>query len=245
MKTVVILPAAGLGTRMARMQPESSGVSRKQFMLLDGAPILLHTLRKFDVCDAVSEIVLAVRAEDRDSVREMVAGEPFRKPLRFVDGGDTRQQSVANAIASLPADTDYVAVHDAVRPFVSTVLIAQVIEAARETGAAILGVVPVDTVKEVHKNKVRATLLREHLILTQTPQVFRYDLIKTAFERAREDGFTGTDEASLVERLDVPVTVVPGSDRNIKITRPGDMVLAKVFLEEEMAETPASPAALA
>lgn len=242
MKTVVILPAAGLGTRMARLQPETSGVSRKQFMLLDGAPILLHTLRKFDACEAVTEIVLALRSEDLEGVREMVEAERFTKPLRYVEGGDSRQESVANAIAALAPDTDLVAVHDAVRPFVSPSLISEVIEAARHSGAAILGVVPVDTVKEVHRNKVRATLLREQLILTQTPQVFRYDLLKTAFERARDDGFTATDEASLVERLEVEVTVVAGSNRNIKITRPSDMLLAKVFLEAERAEALAAPA---
>jgi 2-C-methyl-D-erythritol 4-phosphate cytidylyltransferase len=107
---------------------------------------------------------------------------------------------------------------------------------AAESGGAIVGIVPVDTVKQVHKNKIRQTIPRERLVLAQTPQVFRFDLLKRAFQKAREDGFAGTDESSLVERLDqVEVSVVPGSDRNIKITKLSDMDLAKLFLAEEMA----------
>jgi 2-C-methyl-D-erythritol 4-phosphate cytidylyltransferase len=172
-----------------------------------------------------------------DWVREMIASERLSRPVRLVAGGDSRQQSVENALASLDDGVDLVAVHDAVRPFVEIDAIESVIREAAECGAAIIGVVPVDTVKRVHKNKVRATLPREHLILTQTPQVFQYALLKRAFEKAAEDGFVGTDEASLVERMEeVEVSVVQGSDRNIKITKPGDMELARLFLAEEMAE---------
>jgi len=127
-----------------------------------------------------------------------------------------------------------VAVHDAVRPFVSREVIEAVIREASETGAAIVGIVPVDTVKQVHRNKVRATLPRERLILTQTPQVFRIGLLRQAFEKARKDLFVGTDEASLVERLEqVEVSVVVGTDRNIKITKPTDMDLARLYLALE------------
>ncbi len=126
------------------------------------------------------------------------------------------------------------AVHDAVRPFVGRDLIEKVIAEAAESGAAIVGIVPVDTVKQVHRNKVRATLPRERLILTQTPQVFRLDLLRQAFEKAREDVFIGTDESSLVERLEkVEVSVVLGNDRNIKITKPTDMELARLYLALE------------
>jgi len=222
---------------MGRISPEKSGVSRKQFMLLEGAPILIHTIRKFDACPSVSEVVVALRPDDMDWVREMIASERLSRPVRLVAGGDSRQQSVENALASLDDGVDLVAVHDAVRPFVEIDAIESVIREAAECGAAIIGVVPVDTVKRVHKNKVRATLPREHLILTQTPQVFQYALLKRAFEKAAEDGFVGTDEASLVERMEeVEVSVVQGSDRNIKITKPGDMELARLFLAEEMAE---------
>jgi 2-C-methyl-D-erythritol 4-phosphate cytidylyltransferase len=241
MKVSVILPAAGLGTRMGRSQPEKAGTSRKQFMLLDGSPILLHTVRKFAASPLVHEIVIALRGEDIPWASDLVKDVGQQKVVRMVEGGDSRQQSVENALASLSENTDLVAVHDAVRPFIDLATIEKVIHQAAETGAAIVGIVPVDTVKLVHLNKIRQTLTRERLILTQTPQVFRYELIRKAFDKAREDGFIGTDESSLVERLEqVEVSVVAGSDRNIKITRPTDMDLARLFLSLENAERKAS-----
>ncbi|HLJ12941.1 MAG TPA: 2-C-methyl-D-erythritol 4-phosphate cytidylyltransferase [Bryobacteraceae bacterium] len=241
MKVSAILPAAGLGTRMGRATPEKAGTSRKQFMLLEGSPILLYTLRKFAACPAITEIVVALRKEDMKWVSEMLGPEHLGKPIRLVPGGDTRQESVEHALASLAPDTDLVAVHDAVRPFIDVATIEKAIAEAAVTGAAIVGIVPVDTVKRVKQRKVRATLPRENLILTQTPQVFRFDLLKLAFQKAREDGFNGTDEASLVERLEqVDVSVVQGSDRNIKITKPSDMELAELFLAQETAGRKAS-----
>jgi 2-C-methyl-D-erythritol 4-phosphate cytidylyltransferase len=235
MKVSVILPAAGLGTRMGRAVPEKAGTSRKQFMLLEGSPILLHTIRKFVSSHSVEEIVVALRADDMEWVRELLQAEKFPKPVRLVEGGDSRQESVEHALATLGSDTELVAVHDAVRPFIEHSVLEKVFAEAEESGAAIVGIVPVDTVKQVHRNKIRQTIPRERLILAQTPQVFRYDLLKTAFAKAREDGFAGTDESSLVERLDqVEVSVVPGSDRNLKITKPSDMDLARLFLAEEM-----------
>ena len=238
MKVSVILPAAGLGTRMGR---EKSGTSRKQFMLLEGAPILIHTIRKFLHCPSVAEIVVALRAEDMDWARGLIHQEHPQKPVRVVEGGESRQESVENALETLSPDTDLVAVHDAVRPFIDSELVEKVIAEAAHNGAAIVGIVPVDTVKKVHKNKIRSTLPREHLVLAHTPQVFRFDLLKRAFAEARKDAFTGTDEASLVERLEqVEVSVVQGSDRNIKITKPSDMELARLFLAEELAGRTAS-----
>ena len=237
MKVSVILPAAGLGTRMGR---EKAGTSRKQFMLLEGAPVLIHTIRKFLRCPLVSEIVVALRPEDMDWARGLIHQEHPSRPVRVVEGGDSRQHSVANALAVLAPDTDLVAVHDAVRPFIEPALVEQVVAEAARYGAAIVGIVPVDTVKQVHKNRIRATLLREHLVLAQTPQVFRYDLLRRAFAKASGDGFTGTDEASLVERMEEgEVHVVQGSDRNIKITKPADIELARLFLEQESREKPA------
>jgi 2-C-methyl-D-erythritol 4-phosphate cytidylyltransferase len=237
MNVSVILPAAGLGTRMGR---EKAGTSRKQFMLLEGAPILIHTIRKFLRCHQVNEIVVALRAEDLDWARGLIHQERPARPVHVVEGGNSRQESVQNALASLAPDTDLVAVHDAVRPFIDPDLVDRVIAAAAESGGAIVGIVPVDTVKQVHKNRIRATLSREHLVLAQTPQVFRFDLLKRAFEKAAADGFNGTDESSLVERLEeVEVQVVQGSDRNIKITKPSDMDLARLFFSQEAAETPA------
>jgi 2-C-methyl-D-erythritol 4-phosphate cytidylyltransferase len=221
---------------MGKAVPEKAGTSRKQFMLLEGSPILLHTIRKFVASPAVAEIVVALRSEEMAWVRELLAAEKFTKKVRLVEGGDTRQQSVENALQSLAETTELVAVHDAVRPFIEHAVLEKVFAEAAETGAAIVGIVPVDTVKMVHRNKIRQTIPRERLILAQTPQVFRYHLLKQAFEKAREDNFAGTDESSLVERLDqVEVTVIPGSDRNIKITKPSDMDLARLFLAEELA----------
>jgi len=236
MKVSVIIPAAGLGTRMGRSAPEKEGTSRKQFMLLNGAPILIHTIRKFVSSPSVSEIVVALRADDRHRqwTAELFASHGLAQTVRTVEGGESRQQSVENALATIEGDTGLVAVHDAVRPFVSREVIEAVIREAGETGAAIVGIVPVDTVKQVHRNKVRATLPRERLILTQTPQVFRIGLLRQAFEKARKDLFVGTDEASLVERLEqVEVSVVVGTDRNIKITKPTDMDLARLYLALE------------
>ena len=221
---------------MGRSVPEKAGTSRKQFMLLEGSPILLHTIRKFVSCPVVTEIVVALRAEEMEWVRELLKPENFGKPVRLVEGGDSRQQSVENALATLDGRADLVAVHDAVRPFIEHTTLEKVFAEAEETGAAIVGIVPVDTVKQVHRNKIRQTIPRERLILAQTPQVFRFDLLKQAFAKAREDGFAGTDESSLVERLEqVEVSVIPGSDRNIKITKPSDMDLARLFLAEELA----------
>ncbi|HLK51050.1 MAG TPA: 2-C-methyl-D-erythritol 4-phosphate cytidylyltransferase [Bryobacteraceae bacterium] len=239
MKIAVIVPAAGLGTRMGKNSAEKTGTSRKQFMLLEGSPILLHTVRKFAASSRVSEIVVAVRSEDLDWVRDVMKREFPGRRVRVVQGGNSRQESVQNALATLERDTDLVAVHDAVRPFIDLEIIDKVLDAAAETGAAIVAVAPVDTVKQVNRGtghvRVRATLPRDRLVLAQTPQVFRYDLLQRAFQSARDDGFIGTDEASLVERLDVEVTVVLGSDRNIKITKPADMDLARLFLQEQTA----------
>lgn len=240
MKVAVILPAAGLGTRMGRTSAEHAGTSRKQFMLLDGSPILLHTVRKFAASPRVSQIVVALRREDMDWVAELLREEARFQAVRVVEGGNSRQESVENALNALDPDTDLVAVHDAVRPFIDRETIEQAIDEAAQTGAAIVGIVPVDTVKQVTKAqasraRIRATIPRDKLVLAQTPQVFRYDLLRRAFQTAREDGFIATDESSLVERLEHEVSVVLGSDRNIKITKPSDMELARLFRQQEAA----------
>jgi 2-C-methyl-D-erythritol 4-phosphate cytidylyltransferase len=233
MKVSVILPAAGLGTRM-KSAAESTGTSRKQFMQIEGVPVLVHTVRKFVASPLVSEVVIALRADDLEWVESLLKLENFSKPVRCVAGGASRQHSVENALATLSPDVDVVAVHDAVRPFVDPETIDRVIEQAAETGAAIVGIVPIDTVKQMQRHTVRGTLNRERLVLAQTPQVFQAAVLRKAFDKAREDGFVGTDESSLVERLEnVEVTVVAGTDRNIKITRPSDIDLARLFLAEE------------
>jgi 2-C-methyl-D-erythritol 4-phosphate cytidylyltransferase len=172
MKVSVILPAAGLGTRMGRAVPEKAGTSRKQFMLLDGSPILLHTIRKFVSSSTVTEIVVALRGDDMEWVRELLKAEKFSKPVRIVEGGDSRQASVENALVTLGSGTELVAVHDAVRPFIEHSVLEKVFAEAEESGAAIVGIVPVDTVKQVHRNKIRQTIPRERLILAQTWNVW-------------------------------------------------------------------------
>lgn len=227
MTVSVILPAAGLGTRMSK-------TAKKQFLEVDGAPILIHTLRRFAHIESVGEIIIACRPEDMADVRAMLEGASVGKPVRLVEGGDSRQESVEHALATVPDSVSMVAVHDAVRPFADEAMIRKVIDEAHQYGAAIVGIVPIDTVKQVHLTKIQTTISRDRLVLAQTPQVFHTSLLKRAFQKAREDGFIGTDESSLVERLDaVEVHVVPGSDRNIKITRPTDLDLARHYLAEE------------
>jgi 2-C-methyl-D-erythritol 4-phosphate cytidylyltransferase len=242
MKVVVIIPAAGLGTRMASA-PSAKGkkpVATKQFTELGGTPILIHTLRKFVSSPEVSEIYTALRANEIEAFRsrlEKEAADVLQKKIQLVEGGDHRQQSVANAIRSLSAeDDDIVLVHDAVRPFVTEEIIHDVIRAVRKYGAAIAALPAVDTVKQVERTSdgalITATLPRERVVLAQTPQGFRYDVIKKAFDEAAADGFLGTDEASLVERSGHAVAVVMGSAKNIKITTPADMELAKFYLSK-------------
>lgn len=239
MKVIVIIPAAGLGTRMAAVSSKSKAATSKQFTELGGTPILMHTLRRFAGSPGVSEIVVALRKNEISGFQARLEKEGkdiLQKPLRLVEGGEHRQHSVANALASVSASPDdIVLVHDGVRPFVTTQIIHDVIQAAAKYGAAIAGMPAVDTVKQVDRTAdgavITATVPRERVVMAQTPQGFRYAVIKKAFDEATADGFTGTDEASLVERSGGEVAVVMGSPRNIKITTPNDMELAEFFLK--------------
>jgi 2-C-methyl-D-erythritol 4-phosphate cytidylyltransferase len=236
----VIVPAAGLGTRMAG--PGSAKTKKpatsKQFTDLAGTPILIHTLRQFVSIPAVSEIYVALRQAEIEEFRGRLQHEfadILRKNPRLVAGGDHRQQSVTNALGEISAGPDdIVLVHDAVRPFVTPEIIREVIAAVEKYGAAIAGLPAVDTVKQVERTsegaRITATIPRERVVLAQTPQGFRYGILKKAFDEAAADGFLGTDEASLVERSGHEVAVVMGSPRNIKITTPSDMELAEFFL---------------
>jgi len=235
-KITAILPAAGMGTRMG-------GETPKQFLELDGSPILLHTLRRLASVDAISEIILATRADEIQRMEERCRLEKFRQPIRVVKGGATRQESVAAALAHVGDDIELVAVHDAVRPFVTREQVTRVIEEARKCGAAILGIPAMDTVKEVKRGSlpedvalITGTIPRERVVLAQTPQVFRTKLLKEAFARAIADEVNASDEAGLVERLGHDVHVVHGSERNIKITKPSDMELARFYLDLERAK---------
>ena len=244
MKVIVIIPAAGLGTRMAPMPVGTKGKPKqvppsKQFTELGGTPILIHTLRKFAAVDMVSEIWIALRENEIAGFRarlEEEAKDVLKKKVELVVGGEHRQQSVESALNAVTvAADDIVLVHDAVRPFVSEDIIQEVIEAAKKYGAAIAGLPAVDTVKQVERMAegalVKATIPRAGIVMAQTPQGFRYGVIKKAFDEASADGFMGTDESSLVERSGHDVAVVMGSPRNIKITTPADMELAEFYLK--------------
>ena len=207
----------------------------KQLLVLNGFPILIYTIRKFDACRLVDSVIVAAPRESVEEVRRLVGGAGFSKPVTVVQGGARRQDSVAIALQHLNTDTTIVAVHDAVRPFVSVEEIEKAIREADKAGSAVLAVPIVDTVKQIRRDVIDSTVAREHLVLAQTPQVFRIEILREAFERARRDEYYGTDESSLVERLGYPVSIVRGSERNIKITRPSDLTLARAFLEEEQA----------
>ena len=227
MSILGIIPAAGFGTRMG-------GGTPKQFLSLEGAPIFIYTLRKFDAARAIDELVLAVRDEETERARQALAQERFSKPVRLTSGGSTRQETVARALASA-TPAEIVVVHDAVRPFVTVEMIERAVGAARQNGAAIFGIPSVDTLKQVEQDVVLGTVPRERIALAQTPQAFRYDLLREALDRALADGFQGTDESSLVERLGAQVTILRGSDRNIKITKPSDLPVARLFADLERA----------
>ena len=238
MKVFVIIPAAGLGTRMipAAGSKAKKPAASKQFAELGGASILMHTLQKFVDTPEVSEIHVALRENEMAGFQIQLQATKLKKPVKLVAGGEHRQNSVANALAGLTAaDDDIVLVHDAVRPFVSPNIIGEVIAAARKYGAAIAGLPSVDTVKQVDRTAdgalIKTTLPRERIVMAQTPQGFRYDLLKKVFDEAAVDGFMGTDEASLIERAGKQVMVVMGSPRNIKITTPADMKLAEFYLK--------------
>jgi 2-C-methyl-D-erythritol 4-phosphate cytidylyltransferase len=234
-RIVAILPAAGLGTRMGAESP-------KQFRLLDGLPVVIFTLRRLAACSSISEFLIATRAEEVDALGVRVAEERLDRPVRVVRGGDTRQQSVANALAEIGPGAELVLVHDAVRPLVTREQVERVIAEARTRSAAILGIPAMDTVKEVRRTSlpgdvalITATVPRERIVLAQTPQVFHADLLREAFARAIAEGASASDEAGLVERLGHDVYVVLGSERNLKITRPGDLDVAEFYLAQERA----------
>jgi len=233
MKVIVIIPAAGLGTRMASTK---KGAPSKQFFEINGTPILIHTLRVFARNQQVSQIVVALRKNEMDRFSKQLEQENLSSEVKIVEGGEHRQESVANAISQLKASPDdVVLVHDAVRPFVDDEIIANVIHEVERHGAAIAGLPAVDTIKQVERAAegaiITSTIPRERVVQAQTPQGFRYALIKRAFDNATADGFTGTDEASLVERLGESVWVVMGSAKNIKITTPGDLELAEYLMK--------------
>ncbi len=235
MPTVAIIPAAGVGTRMGGDRP-------KQFFALGGVPILIRTLRKFNASPQIHRVLVPLREDEFSEFTHLIDAESFQKPVECVVGGDHRQESVSNALQRVDERAfDYVVVHDAVRPFVSLDLIERSLLEAHRIGAAVCAIPVMDTVKQIERQRVVATMPREKIVLVQTPQAFRTDLLRQAFQRAESESFFGTDEAMLVEHFGAEVGVVLGHDHNIKITRPADIPLAEFLLDLEMKEAVAKP----
>jgi 2-C-methyl-D-erythritol 4-phosphate cytidylyltransferase len=226
MKADAVIVSAGKGLRFMEGK-------KKQFTFLGGKPILAHTLGKFETCSLIRSIRLVVGQEDMDyCLKEIVEKYGFQKVSKIVPGGKRRQESVKNGIDALPKDGDIVVIHDGVRPLVSQTMIEDSIHSAARYGAVVFAVPVKETIKMSNPDgTVLKTLDRESLWQIQTPQTFQVGVIREAHSRAIEDGFVGTDDASLVERLGGRVHILTGSYTNIKITTPEDLALANLFLE--------------
>lgn len=225
LKVTAIVPAAGSGLRMKGKVP-------KQFLLLDGLPILVHTLKALELAPKIDEVILVVPESQISFCRtEIVNKYNLKKISKVIPGGEQRQDSVYEGLRAVSPDTDWVMVHDGVRPFVTQEMIGSAIETAKEAKDGAVVAIPMrDTPKEVSSDQITKTLDRERLWLAQTPQVFRRSLFLRAHEEARSQGIYGTDDAALVERLEGCVRIVLGSEENIKVTTPADLKLAEAII---------------
>lgn len=227
MNTAIIV-AAGEGKRLGGDRP-------KQFVEILGKPLIIHTLERFETCPVVDEIVLVLSETGRSEFEISSFKSEISKIRKIIIGGPTRAESVRNGLNAIDAATArVVAVHDGARPMVTVDEITRTIEKAAETGAACLVAEVTDTIKDVEGEQIAGTVERSRLRRALTPQAFRYDILRRAFEGADLDGSI-TDECYLVERLCVRIAIVEGSQRNIKITRPDDLILAEVFLKQQTA----------
>lgn len=236
MNADAVIVSAGKGLRFMEGK-------KKQFTFLEGKPVLARTLDKFEACSLIRSVRLVVGQEDMDyCLKEIVERYRFQKVSQIVPGGKWRQESVKNGIDALPKDADIVAIHDGVRPLVTQAMIEDSIHSAERYGAVVLAVPVKETIKMSNPDgTVLKTLDRESLWQIQTPQTFQINVIREAHNRAIADGFVGTDDASLVERLGVKVHLLPGSPTNIKITTPEDLVLAGLFLKRDTPSRDGSP----
>jgi len=226
MKADAIIVSAGKGQRFMEGR-------KKQFFFLGGKPILAHTLDQFDACPLIRSILLVVGQEDQDyCLKEIIGKFQYRKISQIIPGGKRRQDSVRNGLDALSADAKIIVIHDGVRPFVTKEMIEESIRSATRFGAAIIAMPVKDTIKMAHPDgTVLKTLERESLYQAQTPQAFQAPLIREAYLKATEDGFIGTDDASLVERLGKKIHILPGAYTNIKITTLEDLMLANLILK--------------
>ena len=229
MSVCAVVPAGGTGIRMGGTVP-------KQFLELNGKPILYYTLKTLQDCGIISELILVVPEKEYDNACTDWLGKP-EIVTKVVVGGEKRQDSVYNGFCELSPQTEIVLVHDGVRPFLSHQMIQESVDAAREYGAAITAIPVNDTIKKVDDSGlVSKTVDREGLWRVQTPQVFRYELLEEAFKKANCEKFYGTDEGTLIEHLGKPVKVVEGSEQNIKITHPEDLRLSEIFISKAFPE---------
>ena len=222
MKVGAIIPAAGRGKRIGASVP-------KQFLEIQGKPLLHHTLTVFASCKLIDYVVLVMPRADVDEMGEDWLNK-YEIVRKVVVGGEHRQDSVYNGFSSLEKGTDIVVVHDGVRPFTTPQMITATVEAAQQHGAAITAIPVSDTVKQAADGFVKQTVSRDGLWRVQTPQAFQYGLLQQAFKKAKKDSYYVTDEGSLVEYLGERVKIVPGSELNIKITRKEDLVLGESLL---------------
>ncbi len=227
MKITAIIAAAGIGKRMGSSCP-------KQYLHMNGRPIIYWTLMQFCTHSQISDIICVVEpGRDMHFYNDIISPYSFDRPIQVVSGGKIRQDSVANGLKAASSDTMIVLIHDGVRPFITHDIIDRLIDTAREHGACIVADPIVETVKQVdHNLKITNTLDRSILWRAGTPQAFNYQLLQDAMNRAHVDGFIGTDEASIVERLGHSVFIVPGDNCNMKITMPGDLIIADAILKQ-------------
>jgi 2-C-methyl-D-erythritol 4-phosphate cytidylyltransferase len=220
-----IIVAAGKGTRM-------NDRTRKQYLDLAGRPILAYSVMAFDACNLIDKVYLVIPEEDIEYCRSRIIPLlDLKNRLELIPGGEKRQSSVYNALQAMDKKTDIVVVHDGVRPFIHPEKLESCILCAREFGACILAIPADDTIKyEGRSGIIKKTLERDNIWLAQTPQAFKYELIKKAHETARHDGYIGSDDSMLVERLGIDVRIINGSKDNIKVTVPEDLFVARAML---------------
>jgi 2-C-methyl-D-erythritol 4-phosphate cytidylyltransferase len=226
MKYYAIIVAGGTGSRMKSQSP-------KQFLLLEGKPVLMHTLEAFYACSLNPEIILVLNIHQQHTWEELCQTHNFSIPHKVVNGGDERFYSVQNGLKGIKGPA-IVAIHDAVRPLVSTELILNCFQKAEENGNAVVGVTPTDSVRRLINEEKTEALDRNKLVLIQTPQTFRIEQLKKAYLQPFRNEFT--DDASVVERAGYPVYVIPGERENIKITYKEDLVIASLFLQKKASE---------
>ncbi|MBW2410294.1 MAG: 2-C-methyl-D-erythritol 4-phosphate cytidylyltransferase [Deltaproteobacteria bacterium] len=225
-KVWAIIVAAGQGQRM-------EDPVRKQYHEVAGLPVITHTLRVFDTCAVIDEIVLCVPGQDIDFCREeLIKPAKLKKNIALAAGGDTRQESVFNGLQAIESNIGIIVIHDGVRPFITHAQITACVEGAAIHGACILGIPAFDTLKRVKANdSIIETVNREGIWMAQTPQAFQLDLIMRAHRHARQKGHRATDDASLLEHMGIEVKIIPGSRNNLKITDQDDLQMARTLLK--------------